>query len=104
MSALSSDTHPKMEPLQIRLWRQASPTRKMHILAQLNAGARILALAGLRQQYPQAGEAELRRRLAGLILGYEMSRKVYGELNELKGDYKLRNENFDSGAEANLEI
>ena len=33
MSALSPDTHPKMEALQIELWRQASPTRKMHMLS-----------------------------------------------------------------------
>ena len=29
MSALFPDTHPKMEALQIELWRSASPTRKM---------------------------------------------------------------------------
>lgn len=43
MTALYSNTHPKMEALQIQLWRQASPTQKMHMLAQLNASARILA-------------------------------------------------------------
>ena len=48
MTALYSDTHPKMEALQIELWRQASPTQKMNMLAQLNASARILALTGLR--------------------------------------------------------
>ena len=81
MSVLSSDTHPKMEALQIKLWRQASPTRKMEMLAQLNASARILALSGLRSRYPQASEVELRRRLAGLLLGEELARKVYGEIN-----------------------
>ena len=84
MGALSSDTHPKMEALQIQLWRQASPTRKMHMLAQLNASARVLALAGLRSRYPQENEAELRRRLAGLLLGEELARKVYGEIWECK--------------------
>jgi hypothetical protein len=84
MSALFSDTHPKMEAMQIQLWRQASPTRKMNMLAQLNASAHILALAGLRSQYPQASEAELRRRLAGLILGDELARKVYGEISHAK--------------------
>jgi predicted component of type VI protein secretion system len=84
MSVLSSDTQPKMETLQIQLWRQASPTRKMHMLAQLNASARLLALTGLRSQYPQAGEAELRRRLAGLLLGEELARKVYGETPHAK--------------------
>jgi len=84
MSRLSSDTHPKMEALQIQFWRQASPTRKMHMLAQLNASARTLALTGLRARYPQASEAELRRRLAGLLWGEELARKVYGELDHAK--------------------
>ncbi len=79
MSALFPDTHPKMEALQIQLWRQANPTRKMQMLAQLNASARLLALTGLRAQYPQASEAELRRKLAGLLLGEELARKVLGE-------------------------
>lgn len=84
MSALFSDTHPKMEALQIQLWRQASPTRKMQMVAQLNQSARMLALAGLRSQYPQANEAELWRRLAGLLLGEEIANKVYGELPHAK--------------------
>ena len=84
MTALFSDTHPKMEALQIQLWRQASPTQKMNMLAQLNASARLLALAGLRMQYPQAGEAELRRKLAGLLLGEELARKAYGEIRRAK--------------------
>lgn len=84
MSRLSSDTHPKMEALQIELWRKATPSRKMQMLAQLNASARSLALAGLRLRYPNASQAELRRRLAGLLLGDETARKVYGEINDAK--------------------
>ena len=66
-----------MEALQIELWRSASPTRKMQILAQLNQSARLLELAGLRSQYPESSETELRRRLAGLLLGEEIAYKVY---------------------------
>jgi hypothetical protein len=84
MSVLFPDTHPKMEALQIELWRQASPTRKMNMLAQLNAFARLLALTGLRAQYPHASEAELRRRLATLLLGEELARRVYGDLPHAK--------------------
>jgi hypothetical protein len=73
-----------MEALQIQLWRQASPTRKMNMLAQLNSSVRMLALAGLRSQYPQATEAELRRKLACLLLGEELARKVYGDLSHAK--------------------
>jgi len=79
MSALFTDTHPKMEALQIQLWRQASPTRKMEMLAQLNQLARTLALTGLRSQHPDAGDTELRFMLAELVLGDYMARKVYGE-------------------------
>lgn len=73
-----------MEALQIQLWRQASPTRKMQMLAQLNSSARTLALTGLRSRYPQASEAELRRKLAGLLLGEELAGKVYGETSHAK--------------------
>lgn len=73
-----------MEALQIQLWRQTSPTRKMYMLAQLNASARTLALTGLRSRYPQETEAELRRRLADLLLGEDLARKVYGEINHAK--------------------
>lgn len=82
MNVPYSDTHPKMEALQIQLLRQATPARKMEMLAQLNASARTLAFMGLRLRYPQAGEAELRRRLAGLLLGEELARKVYGDIND----------------------
>jgi hypothetical protein len=84
MSVLFSDTHPKMEALQIQLWRQASPTRKMYMLAQLNASAQTLALVGLRSRYPQASETELRRRLADLLLGEELASKAYGGLQDAK--------------------
>jgi len=64
MSALHFDTSPKMEAIQRQLLRAASAWRKLEMLAQLNTLARLLAPAGLRQRYPHAREAELRRRLA----------------------------------------
>jgi len=84
MSPLYTDTHPKMEALQIQLWRQASPTRKMQMMAQLNASARLLAITGLRSRYPQASESELRFKLAGLLLGEELASKVYGVSSRAK--------------------
>ena len=84
MSGLYSDTDPEVEALQIELWRHASPTHKMNMLAQLNVSARRLALAGLRARYPQASEAELRRRLAALLLGEDLAREVYGDLPDAK--------------------
>jgi hypothetical protein len=40
--------------------------------------SRRLALAGLRERFPNASESELRRRLATLLLGPELAAKVYG--------------------------
>jgi hypothetical protein len=79
MNALYMDTDPKMEALQVQLLREAPAWRKLEMMAQLNASARLLALSGLRQRFPLAGESELRRRLASLLLGEELARKIYGE-------------------------
>jgi hypothetical protein len=79
MAGYHSDTHPKMEALQIKLLRQAPAWRKMEMLVNLNASAQELARAGLRRRYPNAGETEIRRRLADILLGEDLARKVYGE-------------------------
>jgi hypothetical protein len=79
MSKYYSDTHPKMEELQIRLLRQVPPWRKMEMLVSLNAAARELAMAGMRRRFPHADIEEIRRRMADLLLGEELARKVYGE-------------------------
>jgi len=81
MNVIYSDTHPQIENLQLELLRNAPTWKKMELLVQLNQTAHSLALSGLHQRYPQAGEVELRRRLADLLLGEELASKVYGELN-----------------------
>jgi hypothetical protein len=73
----------KMEALQVELIRSAPPWRKMEMLAGLNASARALALTGLHQRFPQAGEAELQRALADLLLGPDLARKVCGNLKDV---------------------
>jgi DNA-binding HxlR family transcriptional regulator len=77
MNDTYSDTHPKMEALQIGLLRKAPGWRKMEMLNSLNEAARGLALAGLRRRYPGASPDELHRRLADLLLGEVLARKVY---------------------------
>ena len=80
MATLFSDTQPEIEALQLDLLRQTPAWKKLAILAQLNETGRMLALSGLRQRHPQASQAELHRRLAGLLLGEELATTVYGEL------------------------
>lgn len=84
MESLYSDTHPEMEALQIQLWRQASPTHKMNMVAQLNRSARTLALTGLRAQFPRANESELHFKLAVLLLGEKTALTVYGDTHHAK--------------------
>ena len=86
MSALFSDTSPAAEQVQLDLLRRASARRKLHMVDQMNLMVRRLALSGLRERHPLAGEAELRRRLADLLLGEELAAKVYGPLTERHDD------------------
>jgi len=81
MSALSIDTSPEAERIQIELLRRAPAWRKMEMVGEMNQTVRLLALAGLRQRFPRATDAELRRRMADLMLGQELAAQVYGASN-----------------------
>ncbi|MBS1248816.1 MAG: hypothetical protein MAG431_00378 [Chloroflexi bacterium] len=81
-----SDTHPKMEALQIELLRKTPPWRKVEMLGQMYETTKQLALVGLRHRHPEASEAELRRRLADLLLGPQLAERVYGPLRPIKED------------------
>ena len=81
MSSLS-DTSPEAEELLVELLRQAPAWRKLELMGQLNAMARILVLSQLRVQYPDATEEELHRRLADRLLGPELAARAYGPLPE----------------------
>ncbi len=77
-----SDTHPDIERLQIERLRQMPSWRKMALMAEMNRTVRTLALAGLRQRYPDDTPAQRRRRLADLLLGPALAARVYGPLPE----------------------
>jgi hypothetical protein len=82
VTTLAADTHPDVEQLQISSLRQMPVWRKLALVSEMNRTVRALALAGLRQRYPDAGPAELGRRLADLMLGPELAARVYGPLPE----------------------
>ena len=77
MSVLSSDTHPKMEALQIQVIRRMSAWKKISIVDDLNETVKAMAVSGIRQRHPNATPQEIHRMLAGLMLGEELARKVY---------------------------
>ena len=78
MSVLSSDTHPKMEQMQIEVIRRMPSWKKIAVMEGLNETVRALAMTGIKQRHPNATPAQVRRMLADLILGAELARKVYG--------------------------
>ncbi len=80
MPALFLDTSPEAEEVLVRLMREAPGWRKMQMVDSLNQTVKLLAMAGLRERYPDEPEALLRRRLAGLLLGEELATKVCGPL------------------------
>jgi hypothetical protein len=75
-----TDTTPEAERVLLDLMRQASPWRKLALVGQTNAAMRLLVEQGLRQRHPEADEAEIRRRLAGSLLGETLATRVYGPL------------------------
>lgn len=82
VTALSSDTPPEIERLQIERLRQMPSWRKMALMAGMGQTVQILALAGLRQRYPCDTPTQRRRRLADLLLGPELAVRAYGPMLE----------------------
>ncbi len=52
--------------------------RKVALVSDAIKTSYVLALAGLRDRFPTAGDEEIRRRLMDLMLGEELAEKVYG--------------------------
>jgi len=77
MSALSSDTHPKIEKMQIEFIQRMPSWKKFAIVDGLNETVKTLAMSGIKQRNPNATIDQLNRMLAELILGEELAQKVY---------------------------
>lgn len=77
---MNMDTRPEVEAIMFKMWRETPTWRKLQMMESLNNTGRALALAGLRRRFPDATPAELRRRLADILLGEELAKQVYGPL------------------------
>jgi hypothetical protein len=85
MGTLSPDTVPQIEEFQIQRLRQMPPWRKMALMGDMSRTVQTLALAGLRQRFPDDTPDQRRRRLADLLLGPELATRVYGPMQEESG-------------------
>jgi len=61
------------------------PWRKAEMLSASTRAAYGLAMAGLRQRYPDGSESELRKRYAALVLGRDASIALFGWDPEREG-------------------
>lgn len=73
-----SDTRPEIASLMRKLLRETTPERKLAMVGQINQTVKILALSGLRSQYPDETPQMIQRRLADILLGKFLAAKVYG--------------------------
>ena len=82
----SSDTSIVAERIQFDCYRALTPAEKVEVILDLCRVGRELSRAGLRMRHPGASSEELELREAGLRLGRELARKVYGRrFDELAG-------------------
>ena len=77
---MERDTAPVVLARYRELIGRESGARRLELAAGLSEGTRELAMAGLRQRYPAADAAELRRRLAELLYGRAVAERAFGRL------------------------
>jgi hypothetical protein len=82
MRTQSPDTSAEAERVLIELLRQAPVWRKLCMVEDSNRSVKDLLTMGLRHRFPQDSPGMLRRRLADLWLGPELSAVAYGPLPE----------------------
>jgi hypothetical protein len=77
---LSLDTPPEVERLQLEGWRRMSPADKARIVTALTTAALEMAKAGIRRRHPQESPESQRMRLAEILHGPELARRMFPNL------------------------
>lgn len=80
---LAADTSLEVEDRQIEAWRRMTPTEKGALITSLTQATFDMALAGIRQRFPDASPREQFLRLAILNLGPDLAAKAYPEIDAL---------------------
>ncbi len=77
---MRSDTAPEMAARYQAMLAALPGARRLELAAQLSLGVRTLAEAGLRHRHPEAGEEEIRCRLAALLYGRPAAERLFGRV------------------------
>ena len=80
---LSLDTSPDVERMQVEAWRRMTAPEKAALMTGLTRAVHRLAVAGVRQRYPNAPPREQFLRLAIVLHGRELARSAYPEIDAL---------------------
>jgi len=83
---LSADTSPEAEEVLFALLGKKSSAEKLHMVSQMIATVRTLAMSGLRQRYPNESDLQLKIRLAELLYGADAAEKIAQRLKECRPD------------------
>ncbi len=73
-----SDTSQEAKKVMFDLYRQMSPARKIELIFDAYRTGQLLSMAGIRNQYPSAGEDEVWHIWAKRHLGEKLYNEVYG--------------------------
>ncbi len=77
VTALYSDTHPKIEQMQIEIIRRMPSWKKFALVDDLNETVKTFAISGIKQRLPDASPEQIHRQLADWMLGPELASQVY---------------------------
>jgi len=78
--AASLDTSREAERVQLKKWRAMSPGQRLSLAVSMSQSVRAMALAGVRQRYPDASAREQLLRLAVTIHGRDLATAAYPEI------------------------
>jgi len=73
-----SDTSKEAERVQLEIYRRMTPAQKWATIASLYELGKMLQMAGLRMEHPEASEKEIWYMWARRHLGDELYEEVYG--------------------------
>jgi hypothetical protein len=74
------DTSAEAEHVMVEKLRAMSPVQRLHLALSLSQSVRELAIAGVRQRYPDASAREQVLRLALAIHGRDLATAAYPEI------------------------
>ena len=85
MKPLSPDTSTEAQRMQYELLRRLSPSQKLALAFELTDALRDLVLADLHHRFPDADDAEIRRRFITRVLSRADVIRAYGFDPEAEG-------------------